>query len=460
VEYGLHLMDNGALEVLESGNNRGTYGSYSVGDVLKVAVVSGVVKYYRNNTVIYTSGVTPSYPLYLDTSFYSPGSKLKGALLCAGSACTSGAPYTSYYTFGGKAVGMRRANYPTAASNSQFRIVGDHLGSTTLLVDVAIPPSVVQRQYHKPYGETAWQYEATSMGADSLTNVGYTGQRTDEDSTGLMFYNARVYDPVLSTFVSADPVVIDANDPKALGRYAYVNNSPLAFTDPSGYCKFSYSRDGVVTNIDNFDCTVEQIDQMTAQERIAFVDFLQACAGVGNAFEGVKGVIQYFHDSGIIDFTPSTGGEAGSWASLADAYTLAAMQDGYRRYNNLAAINDFGTSRADVLWQDFYSTYHEKHGNWDDPALGMAWGRAEDAAVHYGIDKADEQRGRPRGMQGYVIQEFVASTDHFRQQLKDYGTHLQYDPRSKDAAYNLAMSLQAWNVVRWTIGSVNQKNYR
>jgi hypothetical protein len=84
VEYGLHLMDNGALEVLESGNNRGTYGSYSVGDVLKVAVVSGVVKYYRNNTVIYTSSVTPSYSLYLDTSFYSPRSFLLRAFRATG----------------------------------------------------------------------------------------------------------------------------------------------------------------------------------------------------------------------------------------------------------------------------------------------------------------------------------------------------------------------------------------
>jgi RHS repeat-associated protein len=208
IEYGLHLADNGTLEVLESGTIRGSVGSYSVGDVLKVVVKSGIVKYYRNGTLLYTSGVTPSYPLYLDTSLDTPGANLEGALLCAGSSCTASPttpPYTSYYMFGGKLVGMRRANY--SSGNGQFRIVGDHLGSTTLILDTLSPPNVVQRQYSKPYGETAWQYTASSTGGASLTNIGYTGQRTDEDSTGLMFYNARMYDPVLARFVSPDSIV-------------------------------------------------------------------------------------------------------------------------------------------------------------------------------------------------------------------------------------------------------------
>ena len=155
--------------MLESGVSRGSVGSYSVGDVLKVAMEGGAVKYYRNSTLLYTSGVKPSYPLYLDTSLYTPGANLVGALLCAGSSCTSSRttpPYTSYYSFGGKLIGMRRANY--SSGNGQFRIVGDHLGSTTLVVDTASPPNVVQRQYAKPYGETAWQYTASSTGEASL----------------------------------------------------------------------------------------------------------------------------------------------------------------------------------------------------------------------------------------------------------------------------------------------------
>jgi RHS repeat-associated protein len=144
-------------------------------------------------------------------------------------------PYISYYTFGGKLVGMRRANQVQSSTNGQQRIVSDHLGSTTLVVDTSNPPQVLQRQYHKPYGETAWQYAAPITGGASLTNVAYTGQRSDEDSTGLMFYNARMYDPVLSTFVAADTVGPYIARPGSFNRYGYVLNNPLRYTDPTGH---------------------------------------------------------------------------------------------------------------------------------------------------------------------------------------------------------------------------------
>src|SRR5204862_371553 len=52
----------------ESGNLRGDFGTYAASDRLKVAVESGVVKYYRNGTLLYTSTVAPTYPLQVDTS--------------------------------------------------------------------------------------------------------------------------------------------------------------------------------------------------------------------------------------------------------------------------------------------------------------------------------------------------------------------------------------------------------
>jgi RHS repeat-associated protein len=243
IEYGLKLKSDGTLEIIQEGSSAGSYGSYVVGDVLKVAVVSGAVKYYRNDTLLYTNnGRSPSYPLYLDTSLYTPGSVLAGALLCAGSVCTSAPEYTTYYSFGGMMVGMRRAN--ASAGNGQFRIVGDHLGSTTLIVDTATPPNVVQRQYHESYGETTWQYTATSTGGESLTNVAYTGQRTDEDSTGLLFYNARMYDPALSFFISADTIAADAGELGSRNRYSYVLYNPVKLTDPSGHSPDEQIREG------------------------------------------------------------------------------------------------------------------------------------------------------------------------------------------------------------------------
>jgi len=50
---------------------------------------------------------------------------------------------------------------------------------------------------------------------------------------GLMFYNARWYDPSLGRFAQADTIV--PGGVQGLDRYAYANNSPLIYIDPSGH---------------------------------------------------------------------------------------------------------------------------------------------------------------------------------------------------------------------------------
>ena len=76
-------VGSGSLRVFESGVSRGSFGAVATGDVIRVAVEEGVVKYYRNNSVVYTSAASPSYPLLLDTSIYTSGGRVSGAYLCA-----------------------------------------------------------------------------------------------------------------------------------------------------------------------------------------------------------------------------------------------------------------------------------------------------------------------------------------------------------------------------------------
>ncbi len=52
---------------------------------------------------------------------------------------------------------------------------------------------------------------------------------------GLMNYNARWYDPALGRFVQADTLIPQPGNPQAWDRYAYVENNPLRYTDPSGH---------------------------------------------------------------------------------------------------------------------------------------------------------------------------------------------------------------------------------
>jgi hypothetical protein len=48
--------------------------------------------------------------------------------------------------------------------------------------------------------------------------------------------NGRVYDPLLARFGTPDPMTEDPFSTQGWNRYTYVGNSPVNFTDPSGYC--------------------------------------------------------------------------------------------------------------------------------------------------------------------------------------------------------------------------------
>lgn len=58
----------------------------------------------------------------------------------------------------------------------------------------------------------------------------YTGQELDSE-TGLYYYGARFYDPVVSGFMSVDPL---ADQFAGWSSYTYTLNNPLRYTDPTG----------------------------------------------------------------------------------------------------------------------------------------------------------------------------------------------------------------------------------
>ncbi len=72
----------------------------------------------------------------------------------------------------------------------------------------------------------AWGNIIAATGA--IPQFGYTGR--EPDATGLIYYRARYYDPASGRFVSRDPIGMLAG----INPYAYVQNSPVNFTDPEG----------------------------------------------------------------------------------------------------------------------------------------------------------------------------------------------------------------------------------
>jgi len=140
---------------------------------------------------------------------------------------------THRYTLstGGGAVQIDRADNSTV--NDPSYMLTDALGSTSVILDAA--GGIKQYLSFDPWGARLNADGVTGGNGrvNSITNRGYTGHETD-DETGLVNMNARIYDPYLGRFLSADPVLPDPGDMQAYNRYAYVLNNPLKYTDPTG----------------------------------------------------------------------------------------------------------------------------------------------------------------------------------------------------------------------------------
>jgi RHS repeat-associated protein len=175
------------------------------------------------------------------------------------------------------------------SSNTIIYLHGDHLGSVSVLTNSTGGGPI--NQEFDPWGSVI-------AGSHNITTKNFTGQHLD--GTGLLFYNARYYDPTIGRFLSADTIVpgITASSggtpatvghtrdtiirtltvafheeefitqvgeenrstfwfqrsdderkkdprpwgphqPQALNRYSYTLNNPLRYTDPTGHWTFS-----------------------------------------------------------------------------------------------------------------------------------------------------------------------------------------------------------------------------
>jgi RHS repeat-associated protein len=97
----------------------------------------------------------------------------------------------------------------------------NHQGSVMAMTDG--PGTVTERMSYDEYG---------NLSADSVVTgqqFRYAGRRFDPE-TGLYFYRARYYSPVLGRFLQADPLGYT----DSFNLYAYTDNDPVNGTDPSG----------------------------------------------------------------------------------------------------------------------------------------------------------------------------------------------------------------------------------
>ena len=126
--------------------------------------------------------------------------------------------YRKNYYFSGKLVAVKDNSRGSEQVNY---IHQDHLGSTSLVTSNT--GQVVSQQVYFPYGSTR-----TTNGT-LPTEHQYTSQISDQEQTGLYYYNARYYNPQIAKFTQADASA------DTLNKYVYVNNNPIVLIDPTGY---------------------------------------------------------------------------------------------------------------------------------------------------------------------------------------------------------------------------------
>lgn len=107
----------------------------------------------------------------------------------------------------------------TGAGASTYYYHQDGLGSIVAVSTASGAAEGIQRF-------DAWGNRTSVTGNTAI--FGYTGR--EPDSTGLIYYRARYYDPSMRRFLQRDPIGLRGG----MNLYAYAGNNPVNVTDPQG----------------------------------------------------------------------------------------------------------------------------------------------------------------------------------------------------------------------------------
>ena len=112
--------------------------------------------------------------------------------------------------------------------NGALRYLHAHQLGSTVLTTYTSGARESERDYY------AFDSDRRADGPHLATDYRFTGQKLD--GTGLYYYNARYYDPVIGQFVSPDTLVPVPGRVDGYNRYMYVMGNPLNLVDATGHC--------------------------------------------------------------------------------------------------------------------------------------------------------------------------------------------------------------------------------
>jgi RHS repeat-associated protein len=143
--------------------------------------------------------------------------------------------WRDYLVVDGKIIAERFL--PVGGASSWKFFVLDHLGSIAVVADSA--GTVSENLAYDAWGRRRSATDGSDLSQCTVTSVttrGFINQEQMDGGVCLDNLNARIYDPTLGRFLSADPMIGDPYTPQQLNRYTYSLNNPLSLSDPNGLC--------------------------------------------------------------------------------------------------------------------------------------------------------------------------------------------------------------------------------
>jgi len=316
---------------------------------------------------------------------------------------------TKYYYAGAQRIAMR-------TNGILSFILGDHLGSTSLVTDAT--GVLVSETRYKAWGEVRYS------SATSPTDYTYTGQFSYTANFGLMYYGARWYDSSLGRFAQADSII--PGGVQGYDRYAYTANNPVRYVDPSGHTMYCTGPGGNYCYDDtpapsssgcsvstggfngSFTCTPADLNGATIAQRKDWFNSMLSSVDptLPEQFTNINGILKAFIATGE--------GAPDSWTSWGDAGILNSIQNGLAlskgKLGSIDATNPYAVNSANA-WNEYFQSYKSQRAS--NHTLQL-WGAAEGLGTSYGRLLAGEHGATKSS--GEML--FLAVGNWYRSELK------------------------------------------
>lgn len=135
----------------------------------------------------------------------------------------------------------------TNSVSNLFYFYLDAFGSVDTVNDAS--GNLLIKYNYTTFGRRQIAYSNLSSNAMlDFFNLGFSSNDIVNDER-LVYFEGRLYDSVLSRFISPDPYIKDPFNTQSLNRYSYSLNNPFKYRDPSGLSWLSWLTDIFIVTV-------------------------------------------------------------------------------------------------------------------------------------------------------------------------------------------------------------------